>query len=492
MACILFIVEAIVYIPTENWFLTFIRYLLLSLDTLFDNFIVVYMCLSHRKSPWRAVLISSLISVVYLIYALAINSSSENCPWCGIHFPNSEIMYPYLAASLIYIAIFVYTVSGMRCWGIEPRPNVAWWCFHLAVYYITVGLGLFLLTHIGADAGYCIVDVALLEYSLVYALLLYYIMIRDSRYVENMETNQLLRAYNLPLIDLNRTWLGFRKRRKGSGRRAMQSRNRTAEDRLLAEARGRAYSTFHEDDEEEREGEEREEFDEKSMIVSEQVQEILKDSSITLISSSELTKESRLGVGGYGTVYRARWRGVRVAMKEMLGLTLLLTGRAYGVYDDRDEGEARSGEAKDEGIARPGRERRDRRRRREIEMREGGGGGRGRPPLPGTLDEEKGNGDEDREARQRAYDRSERAVAEQRQKKLEKQRVAALQEFLYETRVLSQLRHPNILSFIGVCIEPGHECIITEYMSHGNIYDLLRSNRALDWGDKLRILLHTV
>jgi len=35
------------------------------------------------------------------------------------------------------------------------------------------------------------------------------------------------------------------------------------------------------------------------------------------------------------------------------------------------------------------------------------------------------------------------------------------------------LRHPNLLLFMGACMEPGKICIVTEFMSRGSLHDLI-------------------
>lgn len=50
---------------------------------------------------------------------------------------------------------------------------------------------------------------------------------------------------------------------------------------------------------------------------------------------------------------------------------------------------------------------------------------------------------------------------------------ALLRSLEEETRVLSRIRHPNVLSLMGMCERPA--CIITEYCQHGSLYDVLRS-----------------
>jgi len=46
-------------------------------------------------------------------------------------------------------------------------------------------------------------------------------------------------------------------------------------------------------------------------------------------------------------------------------------------------------------------------------------------------------------------------------------------------------RHPNVLSFIGACTVPPNICMVSEYMSHGSVYDVLVTQRKFmapaDW-----------
>jgi serine/threonine protein kinase len=38
---------------------------------------------------------------------------------------------------------------------------------------------------------------------------------------------------------------------------------------------------------------------------------------------------------------------------------------------------------------------------------------------------------------------------------------------------LRSLAHPNIVKFVGVCIEPPHLCIVTEFVERGSLSKLL-------------------
>ena len=51
----------------------------------------------------------------------------------------------------------------------------------------------------------------------------------------------------------------------------------------------------------------------------------------------------------------------------------------------------------------------------------------------------------------------------------------------------SKLRHPNIVPFLGACVEPF--CLLTEFMSKGCLFNVLEDNSiSIDWHLKLRII----
>lgn len=39
---------------------------------------------------------------------------------------------------------------------------------------------------------------------------------------------------------------------------------------------------------------------------------------------------------------------------------------------------------------------------------------------------------------------------------------------------MAQLRHPNVLLFMGACTDPGHMAIVTELLKGGNMEQVLR------------------
>jgi len=48
------------------------------------------------------------------------------------------------------------------------------------------------------------------------------------------------------------------------------------------------------------------------------------------------------------------------------------------------------------------------------------------------------------------------------------------QEFLREADILSRLRSPNIVQFIGACLERGRESLVMEFMSKGSLFNILK------------------
>ena len=64
--------------------------------------------------------------------------------------------------------------------------------------------------------------------------------------------------------------------------------------------------------------------------------------------------------------------------------------------------------------------------------------------------------------------------------------------FREEIRLMSTLRHPNVLLFIGAVMDPsaGNMCLVTEFCEHGNLYDFLHDpNEKMTW--KMRLVMAT-
>jgi len=60
-------------------------------------------------------------------------------------------------------------------------------------------------------------------------------------------------------------------------------------------------------------------------------------------------------------------------------------------------------------------------------------------------------------------------------------------KFLEEARVMTNLHHPNVITFYGVCTEPNHYSMVMELAQGGSLDHLLQSKKPLSWGERWRI-----
>ncbi|XP_042437450.1 serine/threonine-protein kinase EDR1-like isoform X2 [Zingiber officinale] len=66
-----------------------------------------------------------------------------------------------------------------------------------------------------------------------------------------------------------------------------------------------------------------------------------------------------------------------------------------------------------------------------------------------------------------------------------------IEDFCNEISILSRLRHPNVILFLGACMKPPHFSLITEYMEMGSLYYLIHTSgqkKRLSWRKRLKML----
>lgn len=66
-----------------------------------------------------------------------------------------------------------------------------------------------------------------------------------------------------------------------------------------------------------------------------------------------------------------------------------------------------------------------------------------------------------------------------------------MEDFCNEISILSRLRHPNVILFLGACIRPPHLSMVTEYMEMGSLYYLIHMSgqkKKLSWRRRLKML----
>ncbi|CAL1397881.1 unnamed protein product [Linum trigynum] len=67
------------------------------------------------------------------------------------------------------------------------------------------------------------------------------------------------------------------------------------------------------------------------------------------------------------------------------------------------------------------------------------------------------------------------------------------EKFLHLVSAISQMNHPNIVEFVGHCIEHGHKLLVYEYCESGTLHDALHSDEEIDgklsWNKRVRLAL---
>ncbi|XP_059285354.1 serine/threonine-protein kinase EDR1 isoform X1 [Lycium ferocissimum] len=66
-----------------------------------------------------------------------------------------------------------------------------------------------------------------------------------------------------------------------------------------------------------------------------------------------------------------------------------------------------------------------------------------------------------------------------------------MEDFCNEISILSRLRHPNVILFLGACTRPPHLSMVTEYMEMGSLYYLIHlsgQKKRLSWRRRLKML----
>ncbi|XP_062218720.1 serine/threonine-protein kinase EDR1-like isoform X2 [Phragmites australis] len=66
-----------------------------------------------------------------------------------------------------------------------------------------------------------------------------------------------------------------------------------------------------------------------------------------------------------------------------------------------------------------------------------------------------------------------------------------MEDFCNEISILSRLRHPNVILFLGACMKPPHLSLVTEYMEMSSLYNLIHSRARrskFHWRRRLKML----
>ncbi|KAK2991797.1 hypothetical protein RJ640_013128 [Escallonia rubra] len=66
-----------------------------------------------------------------------------------------------------------------------------------------------------------------------------------------------------------------------------------------------------------------------------------------------------------------------------------------------------------------------------------------------------------------------------------------MEDFCNEISILSRLRHPNVILFLGACTKPPRLSMVTEYMEMGSLFYLIHlsgQKKKLSWRRRLKML----
>ncbi|KAL8460669.1 hypothetical protein ACS0TY_031475 [Phlomoides rotata] len=69
--------------------------------------------------------------------------------------------------------------------------------------------------------------------------------------------------------------------------------------------------------------------------------------------------------------------------------------------------------------------------------------------------------------------------------------VENIEDFCNEISILSRIRHPNVILFLGACTEPPRLSLVTEYMEMGSLYYLIHTSglkKKLSWHRRIKML----
>ncbi|CAI9782067.1 unnamed protein product [Fraxinus pennsylvanica] len=69
--------------------------------------------------------------------------------------------------------------------------------------------------------------------------------------------------------------------------------------------------------------------------------------------------------------------------------------------------------------------------------------------------------------------------------------VENVEDFCNEISILSRIRHPNVILFLGACTKPPRLSLVTEYMEMGSLYYLIHASglkKKLSWQRRLKML----
>eukprot|EP00051_Salpingoeca_urceolata_P012215 m.151510 g.151510 ORF g.151510 m.151510 type:complete len:668 (-) comp17413_c0_seq2:218-2221(-) len=405
---LLFVVQTFAWLspPNDTLFDT-IQHVVFAVCMFCDLVLVVHMSLPVSTSLWVSAALSGVVAVgMFLVVQLL--GTPTDCPWCGIHFPRPGIEYAFVVLAALFL--FTGVVSQLHrsklfhCTYFSPRSAIFVWCMNLTFSYGVSAVGLWLL-HNGygpTELGYCLLDIVLVQYAIMYAPAFYSCIAADSRFVRALELSEALQTSVLsPLLS-----------------------------------------------------------EEDSERQSSDICDLLSSMNVQMIAFEDLQILDRIGSGGYGVVYSARWQGLPVAVKELFALPHLLRQGAASHKQAQELLEPSP-------LGGP--------QHQECE------------PLLGDADAAPNL---DRPQDELAGSDSQTPSSQTKHQLPDD--LSGVRELCREVYVLSRLRHPHCVQMWGLAVGAHSSGIVLEFMSRGSVHDVMHIEKhKLAWWQQVQALQHT-
>ena len=314
--CLLFFLQAAAWLlPRESPY-DKLSNTIFALCTFVDLAPVIHMTRPSGVRFWTSMLAAGLLALGLLIFVVLLRTNTT-CEWCSLHFPRPGVQYAYTLFGLYFLTVALMSRNRIRLWPMKqpPRPALAPWAFTLCFTYLLSALGLWLLNsnHVGSnlqEAAFCMLDIVLVQYAIMYAPMFYRAIVRDSEYMRRIDMKRALQSSAFaPLL---------------AGSASSDNYGATADsDSFLSDEdsssphhrRAKAAGARHSHSSEEV-------YDDEAAM-DEELQAMVNDPNLHVIDATQVVLRHRVGTGGYGSVWYAEWRGCDCAVKELFALAPL-------------------------------------------------------------------------------------------------------------------------------------------------------------------------
>lgn len=344
--CLLFFLQAAAWLLPQQAPYDKLSTTVFALCTFVDLVPVIHMTRGPRARFWTSMAAGAVLAVLLLVFVMLLRTTID-CEWCSLHFPRPGVQYADAAFGLYFLVVGILSRKRLKIWPMRrpPRPALAPWAFTLAFTYLLSAIAIWLLTSkVSSDlqeAAFCMLDIVLIQYALMYAPMFYRAIVADSEFMRRRDMKAALQGsafapllssghgdvdhgtfYNNLDSDSDRDATGTSGSvglqavgavgaggvgaAGGGGGSKQQRKRNTSSSKSAAKARNR-----HEDDDD---------HDDENDDIDEGLQAMVNDPNLHMIGVNDVVLHRRVGSGGYGNVWFAEWRGCACAVKELFAL----------------------------------------------------------------------------------------------------------------------------------------------------------------------------